>query len=132
MPVMKRALTNADLHVAVSCRYTLWPPCSPQIMALENRTADLPDNLKNLRACLQCKLIKTARQFEEKGCENCPNLTEENIPFADYTTPTFQGMIAMMDPEHSWVARWQSGGKMEGIATTKGMYAIAVTGKITK
>eukprot|EP00457_Paulinella_chromatophora_P017591 gb/GEZN01018670.1/.p1 GENE.gb/GEZN01018670.1/~~gb/GEZN01018670.1/.p1 ORF type:complete len:108 (+),score=20.90 gb/GEZN01018670.1/:368-691(+) len=95
-------------------------------------SAELPEGLKELRACLQCKLIKQSKQFEEHGCENCPDMKEENVPHGDYTTPTFQGMIAMMDPEHSWVAKWQSGGKMKGIAVTKGMYAIAVTGKISR
>lgn len=43
-----------------------------QELALEQ--ADIPENMKDLRACLRCALIKNFKQFYEHGCENCPYL----------------------------------------------------------
>jgi transcription elongation factor SPT4 len=39
----------------------------------------------------------------------------------NYTTSNYSGMVAMMDPEHSWVARWQG-----LISLYPGIYAIDV------
>ena len=36
-------------------------------MSIEN----VPRDLRGLRACLVCSLIKSADQFDEDGCENC-------------------------------------------------------------
>lgn len=36
-------------------------------MAIET----LPRDLRGLRACLVCSLIKTIDQFENDGCDNC-------------------------------------------------------------
>lgn len=33
--------------------------------------AEIPEEMKGLRACLRCALIKTYAQFYESGCENC-------------------------------------------------------------
>ena len=33
--------------------------------------ADIPNDLKSLRACLRCSLLKSFQQFYENGCENC-------------------------------------------------------------
>ena len=33
--------------------------------------ADVPNDLKSLRACLRCSLLKSFQQFYENGCENC-------------------------------------------------------------
>jgi len=85
----------------------------------------VPSKLKNLRSCLQCKLIKTYEQFSDHGCENCLDLSE--TPVNQYTTPTFHGMIAMMEPQSSWVARWQ---RQEN--RIKGIYAVTVVGELTK
>ena len=73
-----------------------------------------------LRACFTCKLVKTEEQWEETGCVNCgfdPN------DFMDETTHEFTGMIALCDPEDSWVAKWQGLTKL-----SVGVYAKAVTG----
>jgi len=83
--------------------------------------ASIPDSIKEIRACLKCKLIKTTEQFREEGCENCPNFTS----VAKYTTPTFYGMITMLDPDRSWVARWQ---RSERLA--RGCYAIQTIGAL--
>uniref|UniRef100_A0A915C3X2 Spt4/RpoE2 zinc finger domain-containing protein n=1 Tax=Parascaris univalens TaxID=6257 RepID=A0A915C3X2_PARUN len=31
----------------------------------------IPRDLRNLRACLLCSMIKTLDQFEQDGCDNC-------------------------------------------------------------
>ncbi|CAK5075383.1 unnamed protein product [Meloidogyne enterolobii] len=31
----------------------------------------VPTDLRNLRACLVCSLVKTLHQFEMDGCDNC-------------------------------------------------------------
>ena len=36
--------------------------------------ASTPANLKALRACKRCGIIKTVEQFMNDGCENCPML----------------------------------------------------------
>jgi len=41
------------------------------------------------------------------------------------TTTSFDGMIAMINPEASWVARWQRIDKY-----VRGVYAIRVTGRV--
>eukprot|EP00475_Leptophrys_vorax_P012288 TRINITY_DN1870_c0_g1_i1.p1 TRINITY_DN1870_c0_g1~~TRINITY_DN1870_c0_g1_i1.p1 ORF type:complete len:107 (-),score=28.77 TRINITY_DN1870_c0_g1_i1:40-360(-) len=81
---------------------------------------------KNLRACLRCKLIKSMSQFRESGCDNCERelrLAEDSERILQYTTPSFQGMIAMMDPRKSWVARFQ-----RSSTYVPGVYAIQVAG----
>ncbi|CAF1203097.1 unnamed protein product [Rotaria magnacalcarata] len=90
----------------------------------------IPNDLRNLRACLVCSLIKSAGMFEEDGCDNC----EEFLPMKgnselvyECTSSNFEGMIALMHPEESWVAKWQR------IAHhVKGMYAISVTGTLPR
>ncbi|KAG6830953.1 hypothetical protein H0H92_013664 [Tricholoma furcatifolium] len=44
---------------------------------------------------------------------------------ASCTTTYFDGVIAVVDPENSWVARWQRTGKY-----VKGMYAVRVKGRV--
>ncbi len=46
---------------------------------------NIPENLRQLRACLTCRLIKTMRQWDQ-GCPNCGwDNTMTN------TTPVFKG-----------------------------------------
>lgn len=40
-------------------------------------TADVPDSMKGIRACLRCTLLKTFEQFTDAGCENCEFLQLE-------------------------------------------------------
>jgi len=82
-----------------------------------------PRSIKSLRACLKCKLIKSYTDFEKEGCDNCKDL--EDVAVNQYTTPTFHGMIAMMQPSESWVARWQ---RQDG--KVRGLYAILVVGEL--
>ena len=42
--------------------------------------------------------MKTEGQFNQDNCDNCGNDVE--------TTKKFSGMICMMEPSASWVAKW--------------------------
>ena len=69
-----------------------------------------PTNLKHLRACLRCGLIKSFEQFKQEGCENCDNVLHfrgQVEVISACTTDDFQGMTAVINPDRSWVARWQ-------------------------
>ncbi|CAD5119247.1 DgyrCDS7879 [Dimorphilus gyrociliatus] len=93
-------------------------------MSLES----IPKDLKGLRACLLCSLVKSIDQFEYDGCENCEDFLEmkgDRDRVLDYTSSSFDGIIALTSPEESWVAKWQRIDKM-----TKGIYAISVTGEL--
>ena len=68
-----------------------------------------PSELKKLKACTQCHLVKTSSQFQKEGCENCKisrNTIEEKI------TPKFKGIIAITDPKKSWAARYLNKSKI--------------------
>eukprot|EP00474_Spongospora_subterranea_P010533 CRZ10991.1 hypothetical protein [Spongospora subterranea] len=87
--------------------------------------AAAPSSLRNLRACLQCKLVKNLADFRQNGCENCPDLgLEGDIDrITQWTSPRFEGMIALIHPRDSWVARYQ-----EIDSLVRGCYAISCTG----
>ena len=89
--------------------------------------AEIPDDFKGLRACLRCSLLKTFTQFEESGCENCDFLAmkDNSERVHECTTAYFEGTVAVMEAQNSWVAKWQR------IATfLPGMYALDVQGKL--
>ncbi|XP_015124570.1 transcription elongation factor SPT4 [Diachasma alloeum] len=88
----------------------------------------VPKDLRGLRACMVCSLIKTFDQFEMDGCENCDEFlrlknNKDNV--FDCTSSNFDGMIAAMSPEDSWVCKWQRINRF-----TKGVYAISVSGRL--
>lgn len=88
----------------------------------------IPRDFHNLRACLLCHLIKHADQFEKNGCDNCEHclgMRHNHDMVQSCTTAVFSGMIAMMEPDDSWVSRWQ-----KLTRKTRGMYAIDVSGKL--
>eukprot|EP00933_Yihiella_yeosuensis_P021239 TRINITY_DN1685_c0_g1_i1.p1 TRINITY_DN1685_c0_g1~~TRINITY_DN1685_c0_g1_i1.p1 ORF type:complete len:191 (-),score=45.93 TRINITY_DN1685_c0_g1_i1:273-845(-) len=60
----------------------------------------LPDGMKNLRACLKCRLILTKEQYFQTGCPNCPDLqmTESESRVSACTTMHFQGMMSLVLP----------------------------------
>ncbi|XP_049598954.1 transcription elongation factor SPT4 isoform X1 [Syngnathus scovelli] len=93
-------------------------------MALET----VPKDLRHLRACLLCSLVKTIDQFEYDGCDNCESFLQmkgNREMVYDCTSSSFDGVIAQMSPEDSWVAKWQR------IGTFKpGVYAVSVTGRL--
>lgn len=55
--------------------------------------AAAPSNLRNLRACIRCKIVKTFSDFRDTGCENCPDLALEGDAdrISQWTSPTFEG-----------------------------------------
>ena len=68
----------------------------------EMKMQALPHEIRKLRACLLCSLIKSEDQFEMDGCDNCDEFLHmrnniENVH--DFTSSSFEGMIALMSPE---------------------------------
>ncbi|XP_033628363.1 transcription elongation factor SPT4-A-like [Asterias rubens] len=88
----------------------------------------VPKELRNLRACLVCSLVKTLDQFELDGCDNCEEYLQmkgnRDIVY-DCTSTSFDGIIALTSPEDSWVGKWQRINRNQ-----KGCYAISVTGRL--
>ncbi|KAH8234432.1 transcription elongation factor SPT4 [Drosophila kikkawai] len=88
----------------------------------------IPKDLRGLRACLVCSLIKSFDQFETDGCENCEEFlrmknNKDNV--YDHTSNNFDGLIALTTPTDSWVAKWQRIGRFN-----RGIYAISVSGTL--
>ena len=93
-------------------------------------TSTVPKNLRQLRACLSCSLIKTMEQFENDGCDNCESflhLRDNRDNVYECTSSKFSGMIAACQMEDSWVAKWQRIRKFK-----PGVYAISVSGRLPK
>ncbi|XP_067938243.1 transcription elongation factor SPT4-like [Watersipora subatra] len=93
-------------------------------MALET----VPKDLRRLRACLLCSLIKTADQFEIDGCDNCDKflkMKNHREMVEECTSQNFDGMTALMSPDDSWVAKWQRINRC-----VPGVYALSVSGKL--
>ncbi|KIJ32334.1 hypothetical protein M422DRAFT_52905 [Sphaerobolus stellatus SS14] len=93
-------------------------------------TAAIPGNArsKQLRACLLCSIVQTPADFKRYGCPNCEEILQlKSSPdrILSCTSGQFDGIIAVIDPENSWVARWQRTSKY-----VRGMYAARVTGRI--
>ncbi|XP_072044387.1 transcription elongation factor SPT4-A-like [Amphiura filiformis] len=88
----------------------------------------VPQELRHLRACLLCSLIKTLDQFEADGCENCDRFLQmkgNRDMVYDCTSSSFDGIISLMNPEDSWVGKWQRINRNQ-----KGCYAVSVTGRL--
>ncbi|KAJ7179597.1 transcription elongation factor SPT4 [Mycena filopes] len=85
-------------------------------------------SMKQLRACLLCSLIQAPGDFRLNGCPNCEEFMQmkgSGDRITVCTTTHFDGVIAVVDPETSWVAKWQRTSKY-----VRGMYAIRVRGRI--
>uniref|UniRef100_A0A8D0BNW1 SPT4 homolog, DSIF elongation factor subunit n=1 Tax=Salvator merianae TaxID=96440 RepID=A0A8D0BNW1_SALMN len=68
-------------------------------MALET----VPKDLRHLRACLLCSLVKTIDQFEFDGCDNCDSYLQmkgNREMVYDCTSSSFDGYCA--GTEESW------------------------------
>ena len=91
--------------------------------------ASVPNNLRTVRACKRCGLLKTQEQFYDDGCENCPFLNmEDNMERVNMTTTAFfEGQAAIMDPRESWAAKW-----IRVDNHLPGVYAISVTGQLSR
>ena len=61
-----------------------------------------PKELKKLRACVDCHLIKTFEQFKKEGCQNCK--VDGNV-MVEKLTKNFNGIIAITNPKKSWAAK---------------------------
>lgn len=82
---------------------------------------------KKTRACLNCSLVQTVQEFKDHGCPNCPFLSVNKNRNIGYTTsPSFKGAIFLMDPKHSWIAKWQRIGQYR-----PGVYAMTVEGVLS-
>ncbi|KAL5508575.1 SPT4 [Sanghuangporus vaninii] len=93
-------------------------------------TASIPSNARarQLRACLLCSIIQSPADFKRNGCPNCEEIMQmkqSSDRVLSCTTTHFEGVIAAIDPEASWVARWQRTSKY-----VRGMYAVRVKGHI--
>eukprot|EP01112_Ceratiomyxa_fruticulosa_P009511 TRINITY_DN247_c0_g1_i1.p1 TRINITY_DN247_c0_g1~~TRINITY_DN247_c0_g1_i1.p1 ORF type:complete len:118 (-),score=8.79 TRINITY_DN247_c0_g1_i1:144-497(-) len=90
--------------------------------------AVIPTELRTMRACMLCTLIKTYDQFVDDGCDNCGQvlgMQGDRDRTQICTTTSFEGMIGLMIPDESWVARWNN-----LIKFTPGCYAIGVHGNL--
>lgn len=88
----------------------------------------IPNELRQLRACLLCGLVKTLNQFQMDGCDNCEDYLKmqgDREKIYDCSSANFDGMLAVMSPSESWVARWQVIDKL-----TPGIYAASVCGAL--
>ncbi|KAK5580753.1 hypothetical protein RB653_000777 [Dictyostelium firmibasis] len=75
----------------------------------------VPSSFKQSRACTECGLVKTVQQFDENGCENCGSSSSSS------TTQNFEGIIAIMNPKESWIAR-----KLQFERRVPGLYALSM------
>ena len=107
----------------------------------------IPKDLRQLRACLSCSLVKVRKflmlyysnikiygifqsmeQFETDGCDNCDvflHMKSNREAVYDCTSGNFDGMVASCKPEDSWVCKWQRITKFK-----PGVYAISVSGRL--
>lgn len=87
-------------------------------------------------------------QFEYDGCDNCESflrMKKNKDRVMDCTSNNFDGMIAVMSPEDSWVCKWQRISNVFKRASSwifanfpqsltdrfsKGVYAISVQGRL--
>jgi len=72
---------------------------------------------------MDCRLLQTIQQFEQNGCRNCKDNNRNPL---EYTTPVWKGVLAMMQPTTSWVAKWQ-----QQVTYVRGLYAMDVVGQKT-
>eukprot|EP00441_Pelagodinium_beii_P046282 CAMPEP_0197622266 /NCGR_PEP_ID=MMETSP1338-20131121/2631_1 /TAXON_ID=43686 ORGANISM="Pelagodinium beii, Strain RCC1491" /NCGR_SAMPLE_ID=MMETSP1338 /ASSEMBLY_ACC=CAM_ASM_000754 /LENGTH=222 /DNA_ID=CAMNT_0043191971 /DNA_START=21 /DNA_END=689 /DNA_ORIENTATION=+ len=102
-----------------------WEHADPeQVKALREQ---LPATVKNLRACLQCRIILSKEQFFKMGCPNCKgslNMKESEGRVVACTTSHFQGFISMVKPG-AFVSRFNG---LE--RRPPGCYALTVHGSI--
>ncbi|KAJ9515984.1 Spt4/RpoE2 zinc finger-domain-containing protein [Haematococcus lacustris] len=76
--------------------------------ALHAEVAEFAHINKAMRCCFVCRLVKTEHQFLSDGCDNCSwlEMKEDRDKVQDYTTPSFSGLITVMDPSTSWATKW--------------------------
>jgi transcription elongation factor SPT4 len=85
---------------------------------------------RSLRACMVCSIIRTHADFLKDGCPNCEDALQmrgSSDTVGECTSSNFNGIIALMEPKNSWVARYH---RLEGYKP--GMYAVQVIGNLTE
>ena len=75
----------------------------------------VPRDVKNTMACPKCKIIMNESQWNSLR-RMCPNCKQDVDP-----TPDYVGMISIMMPKESWVAKWN-----RIVTRIPGVYAINV------
>ncbi len=103
--------------------------CRIRSFSRSNMSIDnIPRDVRNLRACLLCSLVKTLDQFETDGCDNCDrylSMKTDRDKVYECTSANFDGIIAAMQPDESWVCKWQKINRR-----VKGIYAVSVSGSL--
>ena len=77
----------------------------------------VPAGEKHLEACSRCRLIMTAEQWD--SIDECPNCKSTNPILHD----DFVGMVSLIMPNVSWVARYGFGDMKNRIP---GIYALQI------
>lgn len=86
-----------------------------------------PNGIKNLRACLRCRIIMTKDQFLQHGCPTCKDtlrMQDEEGRVAACTTMNFHGFITLLRPG-AFVSRFNGLQKRR-----PGCYALTCQGTI--
>uniref|UniRef100_A0A8C1NVH3 Transcription elongation factor SPT4 n=1 Tax=Cyprinus carpio TaxID=7962 RepID=A0A8C1NVH3_CYPCA len=88
----------------------------------------VPKDLRHLRACLLCSLVKTIDQFEYDGCDNCESYLQmkgNREMVYECTSSSFDG-CALVSLSSSVITVWVSlSGNFK-----PGVYAVTVTGRL--
>ncbi|KDN52622.1 putative SPT4-transcription elongation protein [Tilletiaria anomala UBC 951] len=85
-------------------------------------------DIAKLRACLRCQFVQRGADFNARGCPNCEAVLQmqgSQDTVLDCTTSNFDGLVSMIHPDQSWVAKWQHIEKR-----VPGLYAVKTTGRL--
>lgn len=69
------------------------------------------------------------QKFLNAGCPNCEdflNLRNQADVITDCTSQVYEGLITLVEPSQSWVAKWQ---RLDGYVP--GVYAVKVVGIVS-
>ena len=91
----------------------------------EQEDFSVPWDMKKLRACFSCHILKTEKQFAEEGCSNCPFFKMNRYPVFEYTSGNFEGMISVIENQQSWISR-----HLNLSSFVPGVYALRILSKI--
>ncbi|WIA11853.1 hypothetical protein OEZ86_002841 [Tetradesmus obliquus] len=98
------------------------PSIAEKGQPLAGREAEFAHLNKHLRACFVCKLIKATAQFMDSGCDNCRWMDMSDMESLEQcTTTNFSGLMTLMEPPTSWVAKWTHTSKC-----VPGCYALSI------
>ncbi|KAG7562871.1 hypothetical protein FFLO_01700 [Filobasidium floriforme] len=79
------------------------------------------------RACLVCSYVQPSPDWMARGCPNCEAIVRvagSQDQIKKCTSIQFDGVIAVLRPKESWVARWQ-----RNVNHVPGLYAVRVIGR---